>query len=77
MRAKLPIAFLAAALATVAPALAQTESPPQATAPTPQGASRSRHRRPRSRSSERGMRMACSAATFAAPWMRTWDASWT
>ena len=44
MSAKLPIAFLAAffaaALAAVAPAVAQTDPPPQANRPVPQGAAK-------------------------------------
>jgi hypothetical protein len=40
MSAKLPIAFLAAALAAVAPALAQTGTPPPANRAAPQGAAR-------------------------------------
>ena len=40
MSAKLPIAFLAAALAAVAPALAQTDTPPPANRAAPQGAAR-------------------------------------
>jgi hypothetical protein len=40
MSAKLPIAFLTAALLAFAPAFAQTDTPPQATRPAPQGATK-------------------------------------
>ena len=40
MSTKLPIAFLVAALAAVAPAFAQTDTPPQANRAAPQGAAK-------------------------------------